>query len=211
MSAWCRVHCTTARLKVARTSHQGAMPGSGLMYSETKSLFLVICHWMSFLRTLKVWKWNVKHTGSSWTMAPATELGLNHFQPPPKPGCVLYLKSYPFLVALDWSSASVERSENQHSKVESDIGKGWKGIRLASRKAMGSTKHTAAEVGWGERAVAQDEDQIAVQDCWLGKEETSLKPLQSTFELPNLLNTKRHRTISNRDIHSWAQRGTTDF
>ena len=39
-------------------------------------------------------------------MAPATELGLNHFQPPPKPGCV----------------------------------------------------------GWGERAVAQDEDQIAVQD-----------------------------------------------
>ena len=57
---------------------------------------------------------------------------------------------------------------------------------------MESTKHTAAEVGWGERAVAQN--QIAVQDCWLGKQETSLKPLQSTFKLPNLSNTIRPRT-----------------
>ena len=42
--------------------------------------------------------------------------------------------------------------------------------------------------------MAQDENQIAVQDCWLGKRETSLKTLQSTFEVPNLSNTIRPRT-----------------
>ena len=45
-------------------------------------------------------------------------------------------------------------------------------------------------------------DQIAVQDCWLGKQETSLKPLQSTFEVPNLSNTTRPRTGINIAGHN---------